>query len=41
VIPPQDYDALFSSGVAAIFGPGSIISEAAIEILELFLEESE
>jgi len=41
VIPPQDYDTLFDSGVAAIFGPGSIISEAAIEILNLFLEESE
>ncbi len=41
VIPPQDYEALFEAGVAAIFGPGSIISEAAIEILNLFLEDSE
>jgi len=40
VVPPQDYDALFEAGVAAIFGPGSVISEAAIEILDLFLEES-
>ncbi len=41
VVPPQDYDTLFETGVAAIFGPGSIISEAAIEILDLFLEEDE
>jgi len=35
VIPPQDYQALFDSGVAAIFGPGTVISEAAIEIIEI------
>lgn len=35
VIPPQDYDALFEVGVAAVFGPGTIISEAALEILKL------
>lgn len=35
VIPPQDYDFLYKSGAAAIFGPGSVISDCAIKILEL------
>ncbi|KAF2348076.1 Methylmalonyl-CoA mutase C-terminal [Trinorchestia longiramus] len=35
VIPPQDYDFLKQSGVAAIFGPGTRIPDAAIEVLEL------
>jgi methylmalonyl-CoA mutase len=39
VIPPQDYDALFESGVAAVFGPGTIISKAAIDILTLLLAD--
>ncbi len=34
VIPPKDYDFLFESGVAEIFGPGTVLSEAAIKILE-------
>ncbi|MBU2525067.1 MAG: methylmalonyl-CoA mutase [Bacteroidetes bacterium] len=34
VIPQQDYPFLFDAGVAAVFGPGTKISEAAIEILE-------
>jgi len=34
VIPPQDYDALFDAGAAAIFGPGTVISKAALEVLE-------
>ena len=38
VIPPQDYDYLFQSGAAAIFGPGSVISECAIKMMELLLE---
>ena len=33
VIPQQDYDFLFESGVSGIFGPGTIISESAIKIL--------
>ncbi|WP_445385431.1 methylmalonyl-CoA mutase [Robiginitalea sp. IMCC44478] len=37
VIPKQDYTFLFEAGVSGIFGPGSRISEAAIEILELLL----
>ncbi len=38
VIPPQDYQFLFDAGVAAVFGPGTIISEAASEILKLMIE---
>jgi methylmalonyl-CoA mutase len=34
VIPPQDYDALREAGAAAIFGPGTVISEAAVELLD-------
>jgi methylmalonyl-CoA mutase len=35
VIPPRDYDFLKQQGVAAIFGPGSNIPEAAKTVLEL------
>ncbi|MFC4351784.1 methylmalonyl-CoA mutase [Fodinicurvata halophila] len=35
VIPPQDYDILRSHGVAAIYGPGTNIPEAAHEIMRL------
>src|ERR1039458_10339840 len=34
VIPPQDYDFLYKSGVAGIFGPGTVIPMAAQEILK-------
>ena len=37
VIPPQDYDFLFKAGAACIFGPGTVISESAIKMLELLL----
>jgi methylmalonyl-CoA mutase len=37
VIPVQDYQFLFDSGTVAIFGPGTKISEAAIQILNLLL----
>ena len=40
VIPQQDYDALYEVGVFGVFGPGTKISTAAIEILELLLESS-
>ncbi len=33
VIPPQDYDALYEAGAAAIFGPGTVISEAASQLI--------
>jgi methylmalonyl-CoA mutase len=35
VIPAQDYDALYKAGAAAIFGPGTQVSVAAIKIIEL------
>jgi methylmalonyl-CoA mutase len=34
VIPPEDYDALREAGAAAIFGPGTVIGDAAVELLE-------
>ncbi|HOE97039.1 MAG TPA: methylmalonyl-CoA mutase [Candidatus Sumerlaeota bacterium] len=34
VVPPQDYEALYQAGAAAIFGPGTVIGEAAVELLE-------
>jgi methylmalonyl-CoA mutase len=34
VIPPQDYDFLYQAGAMAIFGPGTIIPEAAIKMLK-------
>lgn len=37
VIPPQDYDFLFDAEVAGVFGPGTVISEAASEILHLMI----
>ncbi|MCD4695765.1 MAG: methylmalonyl-CoA mutase [Bacteroidales bacterium] len=37
VIPAQDYDFLYKSGVLAIFGPGSVISDAGIKLLELMI----
>ena len=39
VIPAQDYQFLFNSGAVAVFGPGTKISEAAITILEILIEE--
>lgn len=40
VIPPKDYGFLFDSGVAAVFGPGTILSKAAKEILEQLMKDS-
>jgi methylmalonyl-CoA mutase len=34
VIPPQDFDALYKAGAAAIFPPGTVISDAAIGLLD-------
>ncbi len=39
VIPAQDYQFLFDAGAVAVFGPGTKISDAAITILEVLLEE--
>lgn len=38
VIPKQDYDFLHNAGVDYIFGPGTIISESVISILEKMLK---
>ncbi|MBQ5533310.1 MAG: methylmalonyl-CoA mutase, partial [Bacteroidales bacterium] len=37
VIPPQDYDFLYKAGAAAIFGPGTVISDSATIMLNLLL----
>ncbi|MBD0778763.1 methylmalonyl-CoA mutase [Maribacter sp. ANRC-HE7] len=39
VIPEQDYNYLLERKVAAIFGPGTVISESAITIMEKYLEQ--
>ncbi|NOK33672.1 methylmalonyl-CoA mutase [Corallococcus exercitus] len=41
VIPPQDYDALRAAGASAIFGPGTVIAKAAIELLDKLAAEQE
>ncbi len=38
VVPKQDYQFLFDAGVVAVFGPGTNISEAAIQILEILID---
>lgn len=38
VIPKQDYDFLYESGVVGIFGPGTVIAKAAIDILKKLME---
>ena len=40
VIPRQDYNLLYEAGVSGIFGPGSIIAESAITILNKILEQT-
>ena len=39
VIPAQDYDFLYKAGVAAIFGPGSNVTQSACTIMELLMAE--
>lgn len=39
VIPPQDYQFLYDAGAAAIFGPGTVVSDAAIKLLQLILDD--
>ena len=41
VIPAQDYDFLYKAGVAAIFGPGTRIPQAAIKMLEIYNSTAE
>ncbi|WP_400078101.1 methylmalonyl-CoA mutase [Winogradskyella sp. R77965] len=38
VIPKQDYQYLFDAGAVAVFGPGTKISEAAIQILDILID---
>ncbi len=41
VIPHQDYQFLYDAGAAAIFGPGTVVSEAAVKILEILIKIKE
>jgi methylmalonyl-CoA mutase len=34
VVPPDDYEALYKAGAAAIFGPGTVIPTAALDLLK-------
>lgn len=38
VIPQQDYPFLFEAGVAGVFGPGSVIADSAIKILDALIQ---
>ena len=38
VIPKQDYQYLFDAGAVAVFGPGTKISDAAIQILKILID---
>jgi methylmalonyl-CoA mutase len=38
VIPHQDYDFLYNAGAVAVFGPGTVISDAAVKLLEIMIE---
>ena len=39
VIPNQDYQFLYDQGVAAVFGPGTVIAEAAQKILHILIKD--
>ncbi|MFD2588730.1 methylmalonyl-CoA mutase [Croceitalea marina] len=39
VIPKQDYDFLYEAGAIAVFGPGTKIGEAAIQLLDILIDE--
>jgi methylmalonyl-CoA mutase len=41
VIPPQDFEELRSAGAAAIFGPGTVVADAALELLDRIEQQSE
>jgi methylmalonyl-CoA mutase len=38
VIPPQDYPALFEAGAAAVFGPGTVVGDAAVKLIRVLAE---
>ncbi len=35
IIPPADYDFLFNAGVAKVFGPGSLVTDSANQVLNV------
>jgi len=37
IIPPQDHEELFNLGVAAIYGPGTRIPAAALDMIQLLV----
>ncbi|MDT4893715.1 MAG: methylmalonyl-CoA mutase [Pseudonocardiales bacterium] len=39
VIPPQDFDELRAAGAVAIFPPGTVIAEAALDLLRVLAEQ--
>ncbi|NPD47228.1 MULTISPECIES: methylmalonyl-CoA mutase [unclassified Lentimicrobium] len=41
VIPHQDYDFLYEAGAAAVFGPGTVISQCGIQMLKILLDEEQ
>jgi methylmalonyl-CoA mutase len=41
VIPPQDYPALFEAGAAAVFGPGTVVADAAARLIRELAERLE
>jgi methylmalonyl-CoA mutase len=38
VIPPQDYPALHEAGAAAVFGPGTVIADAAAQLVRVLAD---
>lgn len=41
VIPPQDYQFLFDTGAVAVYGPGTRISDAAIDLLQILIDSTD
>ncbi len=41
VIPTQDHDELLGAGVRLIFGPGTVVSTAAVDLLQMLLADSD
>ena len=38
VIPSQDYQYLYDAGVMGVFGPGTVIADAGIKMLDILLD---
>ncbi len=41
IIPPADYDFMYGAGVSAIFGPGTVITDAANTLLDILEKKHE